>query len=434
MRITKQLNFEGVAIMNRNTADNGRHQGHGHSHDAGRSHGQGRFDDRPVPAISDDLNEDRLRGRLEESRAWERRGGPEGAEAALAYIRTELESRGLPVTIHECDVYVPPSDPDAPGDWRRIRFPMTNIVPDGGTALFVLAGGRGDASFLVEMARLLHRHRNELSHGVRVAWWNGGGEVGFGPAEWYADSHFDLLRSRCLAYFNVDPLGGRSCSGYEPYATAELADWGRSMVERAGGHEAEPAPLPRDADGGFLGVGLPCISFLPPSMAQGPDEMNQNDLVERTGFYANALFDLCAHPRAPLDMMTVADVLWGELQVLQKEVGGAFDFGEAGEAVKELVVVLEDREEEHAEMEAGDLNRKMLNMCHLLNPALYTENGPFGRDAGGNRGVLPGPRRSLALNRLDPESGEWKALRARLVQERNRLCAAISRAILVGRG
>ena len=115
-------------------------------------------------------------------------------------------------------------------------------------------------------------------------------------------------------------------------------------------------------------------------------------------------------------------------------VGDAFDFGEAGEAVKELVVVLEDHEEEHEEMQAEDFNRKMLDICLLLNPVLYTENGPFGRDAGGNRGVLPGPRRALGMNRLDPESGEWKVLRAFLTRERNRLCATISRAILVGRG
>jgi len=157
-------------------------------------------------------------------------------------------------------------------------------------------------------------------------------------------------------------------------------------------------------------------------------------MAQWTGFNANALFDLCAHPRAPLDLMTVADVLWGELEVLQEEVGDAFDFGEAGEAVKELVVVLEDHEEEHEEMQAGDFNRKMLDICLLLNPVLYTENGPFGRDSGGNRGVLPGPRRALGMNRLDPESGEWKVLRARLTRERNRLCATISRAILVGRG
>jgi len=427
-----------------------------HPHGEGRCHGhdpadhghrqeQEAFAGRRVSIISDDLNEDRLRGHLEKSRARDRPAGPGGAETLLRYIEAELESEGLPVTVHECEVRIPPPlPPSSPsnsqerGEWRRIRFPITNIVPDGGTALFVLVGGGADAS-LLEMAHLLHQRRNELSHGVRIAWWNGGGgDVGFGPAEWYADNKFDLLRTRCMAYFNVDRIAGQSVSSHSPHATAELADWTQHMANRLSGQETEPGPPPRDADGSFLGVGLPSVSFPPPppppTAGEAPDAIDGNAMAQWTGFNANALFDLCVHPRAPLDLMTVADVLWGELEVLQEEVGDAFDFGEAGEAVKELVVVLEDHEEEHEEMRAGDFNRKMLDICLLLNPALYTENGPFGRDAGGNRGVLPGPRRALGMNRLDPESGEWKVLRAHLTRERNRLCATISRAILVGRG
>ncbi len=436
--------------MNHHPHGDGRRHGHDPA-DHGHRQEQEAFADRRVSIISDDLNEDRLRRHLEKSRARDRPAGPGGAETPLRYIEAELESEGLPVTVHECEVRIPPppssslpSNSQERGEWRRIRFPMTNIVPDGGTALFVLAGGGADAS-LLEMARLLHRRRNELSHGVRIAWWNGGGgggggegggDIGFGAAEWYADNKFDLLRTRCMAYFNVDRIAGQSVSSHSPHATAELADWTRHMADRLSGRETEPGPPPRDADGSFLGVGLPSVAFPPPphSMEEDPDAIDGDAMARWTGFNANALFDLCAHPRAPFEMMTVADVLWGELEVLQEEVGDAFNFGEAREAVKELVVVLEDHEEEHEEMRAGDFNRKMLDICLLLNPVLYTENGPFGRDAGGNRGVLPGPRRALGMNRLDPESGEWKALRARLTQERNRLCATISRAILVGRG
>ncbi|MFQ5915628.1 MAG: M28 family peptidase [Nitrospinota bacterium] len=385
-------------------------------------------DRRSAPTISPDLDADLLWQHLEESCRWERPVNPSGAGAALGYTGSELDSYGIAVTTHEADVYVPSKN-----EWRRLLFPVANVVPDGGSALSVLVGGHGDAS-LLELARLFHLHRNELSHGVRFAWWNGGGEIGFSSAAWYADHHFDLLQSRCLAYLNVDHLADCSQTGYQPYATAELVDWVKDAVKRLAGQEAEPTPLPRNADGSLLGVGRPSFSFLPVSQARGLGMMDRERLVERTGLYAEALYELCTSARAPIDLMAIADVFWGELEVLSQAVGDAFDLGHVKEGVKELVVVLEDREEIDAQLEPGEANRKMLDVCRLLNPILYTESGPYEHDTGGNRGVLPGLRRALGLSQLDPDGPERRLLGARLVRERNRVSDMMSRAILVARG
>ena len=128
----------------------------------------------------------------------------------------------------------------------------------------------------------------------------GGGDIGFGAAEWYADNKFDLLRTRCMAYFNVDRIAGQSVSSHSPHATAELADWTRHMADRLSGRETEPGPPPRDADGSFLGVGLPSVAFPPPphSMEEDPDAIDGDAMARWTGFNANA-FSTCAPiPRA----------------------------------------------------------------------------------------------------------------------------------------
>lgn len=384
------------------------------------------------PAISKDLDADSLWKHVRECPGRGRGTGAEGVEEAIRYVESQLASCGLSASIQECDACGPPSPSHPRGLFRRVQFAVANVVPEGGSPLFVLAGGHGDAS-LLELARLFHLRRNDLSHGVRFAWWNGGGALGFGPAAWYADHHFDLLRSRCLAYLGVDRLADRSCARYRPFATAELVDWVRDVVKRRSGQDAEPTSPPRDADGSFLGVGLPSFSFLPVSRAQGLEEMDRDRLLEHTRLYADALYELCARPRAPFDLMAVADVLWGELEALSAEVGGAFDLGQAREAVKELVVVLEDHEEEDAAREPRDANRKALDILHLIHPVLYTESGPWGHDLGGNRGVLPGLRRAVDLARLDPGSEERRFLHRALVQERNRVCDLISRAVLVAR-
>ncbi|MFQ5691586.1 MAG: hypothetical protein ACE5IM_00885 [Nitrospinota bacterium] len=392
-----------------------------------------RTEDRPpAPLVAGDIDGDRLWKHLEESCAWARHARPAGAEEALRYVMSRLGAWGVAATVHECDVYAPPSEAHPEGDWRRLRFPVANVAPDGGSALFVLVGGHGDAS-LLELARVFHLRRNELKHGLRIAWWNGGGEIGFGAAAGYADSHFDLLRSRCLSYLNVDRLADRTLTRYRPCATAELADWVRDVLRRRAGQEADPTPLPGDADASFLGVGLPSFSFLPVSGARDVGEMGRDRLTAHTAFYAEALYELAARERAPLDLMAVADVFWGELEVLSGETGDAFDLGQVKEAVKELVVVLEDHEEEHAGLEPGVFNRKMLDICHLINPVLYTERGPYGHDPGGSGGVLPTLRRARRLAGLDPEGPEARRLRAQLVRARTRVCDMTSRAILVAR-
>ena len=74
-----------------------------------------------------------------------------------------------------------------------------------------------------------------------------------------------------------------------------------------------------------------------------------------------------------------------------------------------------------------------MDICHLINPVLYTENGPFHRDVEGNRGKLPGLRRALQLKELGANSSGGKLLLRNLLQESNRICATMSQAILVAR-
>ncbi len=410
--------------------------GHSHRHDDRAARGDevegGPFDDRPAPVIGEEIDPDGLWTKVEASCAWRRSDHPDGADRAADEIASVLEGAGLPVSMMECEARVPAGDDLLEGEWRPHRFPVTNIVPEGGAPYFILVGGHGNAS-LLELVRLFQLHRNELHHGVRFAWWNGGGLLGFEPGAWYGDAHFDLLRSRCLAYMNVEQLADRSLSGYEPCATVELTDWVKYIIERVGAEEANPADLPESADGSFLGVGLPSFSFLPVSRAEALDEMDRDRAVERTAFHADALFDLCTAPRAPFRMMSIVEALWSELLHLYEEVGDVFNFGEIREAVKEFVVVLDDRVVKDEMMQPLDANRKWMDICHLINPVLYTENGPFHRDVEGNRGKLPGLRRALQLKELDANSSGGKLLLRNLLQESNRICVTMSQAILVAR-
>lgn len=410
--------------------------GHSHRHDGQPMHFEedrlGPFDERPVPVIGQNIDRNGLWQHAEASCARRRSSRPGSTDHATNDIASVLEAAGFPVSIAECEVKIPFENGQFDGKWRSHRFPVTNIVPDGGAPYFVLVGGKGDAS-LLELARLFRLHRNELRHGIRFAWWGSDDFLGFEPAAWYSDANFDLLRSRCLAYMSVEQLADNSLSWDKTCATADFADWASFILARVAGKEVKPTDLLEGADGSFLSVGLPSFSFFPITNAVTLDEMDPNQLVERTAFHADALYDLCTSPRAPFRMMSVAEAFWGELLRIYEEVGAIFNFGEIREAIKEFVVVLDDRLAKDAMLQPLEANRKWMDICHLINPILYTENGPFGRDVGGNRGRLPGLRRALTLKEMDPGSAGEKRLLRELLQESNRICSTISQAILVAR-
>ena len=310
--------------------------GHSHRHDGQSVHHKedrlGPFDDRPIPVIGRNVDSKSLWRHTEASCSRRGSSPPGEIDQAMSSIASVLEADGFPVSIAECELQIPFGNGQLDGEWRSHRFPVTNIVPDGGAPYFVLVGGKGDSS-LLELARLFRIHRNELRHGVRFAWWDSGDFLGFEPAAWYSDANFDLLRSRCLAYMNIEQLADNSLSWDKPCATAELADWASYILERIAGKGVKPTDLPEKADGSFLSLGLPSFSFFPITNAVTLDEMDRNQLAERTAFHANALYDLCTSPRAPFRMMSVAEAFWEELLRIYEEVGATFNFGEIREAI-----------------------------------------------------------------------------------------------------
>ena len=72
----------------------------------------------------------------------------------------------------------------------------------------------GDAA-LLEMARVLHEHRDALKRSMRIAIWPGHSYGRYAGSTWFADEFALDLEENCIAQVNCDSPGCRWATSYE---------------------------------------------------------------------------------------------------------------------------------------------------------------------------------------------------------------------------
>ena len=79
------------------------------------------------------------------------------------------------------------------------------------------------------------------------------------------------------------------------------------------------------------------------------------------------------------------------------------------------------------------LNDGLKALTRIVNPVLFTVNGPYEMDPALQMGILPGLAPVQQLVNLDPESDEYRFLRTKLVRQRNRVADALRQATELAR-
>jgi len=117
----------------------------------------------------------------------------------------------------------------------------------------------GDAC-LMEMARVLNKHRKRLRRGVRFAWWPGHSHGRYAGSTWYADFAFDDLRRRALGYLNIDSPGVRDTEIFDcRYNMGEVEDLMKETVPEVTGQSPNIRRPFKAGDQSFWGIGLPSL-------------------------------------------------------------------------------------------------------------------------------------------------------------------------------
>jgi N-acetylated-alpha-linked acidic dipeptidase len=366
--------------------------------------------------------------------------------------------------------------------WKRISFPVATISGPGDT--FVLTGGHLDGhdpgvtdnatgcACLLELARLFHRRRHQLRHGLRIGWWTGHESAGYAGSTFYCDNTWEDLHHHCLLYWNNDGPGIRRAVNIEgryihPHVQEFVLDLIRTYYGREPDIMAKPLKM---GDQSFLGTGVPSASVykcLAPtdddwavvfgaghgrwwhSTEDTLDKADPDNLLDDTKFYSLALWRLLTAERLPFEYVTYADWMIEILTQLRDEVGERLDLSALAaraERFRALAEALDERAEMVTDQRATErINACLMRLSRHLSPVFFTAVGPHGQDL---RGAIPGPavryplpdepqfqpryfpglQRARLLATASRENGYYAALYTQVLRERNRVSEALDAA------
>jgi hypothetical protein len=316
--------------------------------------------------------------------------------------------------------------------------------------------GGSDASIL-EMARVLQKHKGELARGVRFAWWTGHSFGRYAGSTWYVDRFWADLDQYCVAYTNLDGPGRRgsridavSASGWPGLAeyTRESAARisGKTPAGGRGGGNRVFRPG-RDSDSSFQGLGIPFFSMgVPgPSQASGDidaagrvaywhapddtyDKLDLHALELDTKYRLAQLYELATLPLLPLRIEPIAASYVAELKDLSSAAGATFDLS----STLKLASALDDaalRFDRAPRTDVTAFNIVVVRLTHELNATLYTRAGRFDQDPAAALPVLPLLARVKDLATLSKDSDEYGFLETELIRGRNAVDATLRHAL-----
>lgn len=355
---------------------------------------------------------------------------------------------------------------DVHTDWMRLPLVVADV--DAGAAVddrFLLVGAHidswyegvtdnatGDAA-LIEMARVLHERHDQLRHGVRFAWWPGHSTGRYSGSTWYADTRFMELRDRCLGYLNIDSPGVRGTEIWDcRYNMGEIEHITSEVVMELSGQEPNIRRPLKAGDQSFLGVGLPSMGAFRMLQANHPDRkavggsggaywwhspedtLDKADaqiLAEDTRVYVTLTARMCVPEAHPYNFIPSANDFLSNLRDLQSVAGQHLDLTAVIEAAERYHAASRHLAEHGPGPDVAHYNDVVLRVTRIVNPALFTVDGPYEMDPALQLPVLPGlaPLRELAT--LDTTSSTYHFLLTSLTRQRNRIHDALERAVEV---
>ena len=349
--------------------------------------------------------------------------------------------------------------------WYRVPL-ATGFIPGNGTDDYLLVGAHidswyegvtdnatGDAA-LIEMARVINGMRDQLRCGVRFCWWPGHSTGRYSGSTWFADNYFEELRSHALGYLNIDSPGVRDTEIWDcRYNMGEIEHLTSAVVRELSGQEPNIRRPLRAGDQSFLGVGLPSLGAFrmlpvdhPDRKAVGgsggawwwhspEDTLDKADagiLAKDVEVYVTMTLRMCQPEIIPYDFTASAQDFIDQLTTYQEGAGRHLDLSGTLEAAKTFKNAAE-RLTSSPVADPAKLNEGLKQLTRIVNPVLFTVNGPYEMDPALQMGVLPGLAPVQQLVALDPESNDYRFLRTKLVRQRNRVQDALRQATELAR-
>lgn len=353
--------------------------------------------------------------------------------------------------------------------WFRSPIPVATIAGTDEPEAFVLLHGHydswdfgigdnavGDAT-LLEVARVLWKHRARLRRSVRIAWWPGHSTGRYAGSTWFADQFAIDLYEHCIAQINCDSPGCRWATAYEHISWMEEAEpFAQEIIRDITGQEAHGERPHQAGDYSFNNIGISSFFMLLSTM---PDALREEkgyygvggcggniewhteedllhiadrDILRKDiGIYLAATMGVANATIAPFDFTRTLRGFASTLDRYQEAAGEVFDFTPAREAVAGLMTTLRAFEECTKRLASQPItsapvrraNQAIRRLARLLVPVNYTRGPAFFHDPAESIPPLPDLHVATQIPSMPAEQVGFA--RTHLMRGQNRLVAAL---------
>ncbi len=323
----------------------------------------------------------------------------------------------------------------------------------------------GDGTML-EVARILWKHRDKLSRTVRIAWWPGHSTGRYAGSVWYADTFGLDIDANCVAHINCDSPGCRWATVYEDvFWMSEAEGIGKAVIKDVTGQEASGGRPLRAGDKSFSNIGVSTFYMLSSTMPKPQlkekgyypvggcganiawhTEDDTIEIADRVNLLRDIKVYLVATYRTanavlhPLDFTALADEIHRTLQTYQNATGGEFDLGEPIAESLSLRADLERWYLDRAHLLGKSVsdpavraaNKTLRRLSRILVKINYTRAGRFRHDRAVDVPPLPDLAPAKTWKNLQKDGDVYHLTLNHLVRGRNRVTASLrdARALL----
>lgn len=347
--------------------------------------------------------------------------------------------------------------------WFKQKLPVVEIKGSEQPDKFVLLAGHydswdvgvgdnatGDAT-LLEIARVLWKHRSRLKRSVRVAWWPGHSTGRYAGSTWYADAFALDLDANCVAQLNCDSPGCRWATEFKDISwMKETERFSQGVIKEVTGLPSHGERPHRAGDYAFNNIGISSMFMLSSTMPDALREQKgyytvggcggniawhtENDTLEIADrdimvrdikVYLGTVLRIANSDVLPFDWRDAGQEYLAVVDKYQAAAGNRFSLAPSRAAVEALNRALDAfyAKVEQKRVSAAAASEVVMRLARILVPLNYTRQARFRHDPA--TPVPPLPTIATATE-LDQHQGPALGFAlTQLTRGQNRLVASL---------
>lgn len=365
---------------------------------------------------------------------------------------------------------------EATREWVQANQPTCTIVGKDNPDEFILIGGHLEAwgktaicnssgnALMLELARVLAKHRNVLKRSIVFAFWDGHEIAEAAGSTYYVDSNWDKLAEYCVAYVNIDNPGIIGTTVPKSRGVPEVKEFQQKVVREVWGEEGDWSMAYKGGDQSFFGVGVPYIGFatgytpeelkrlnwasLSPwlhSEADTIDKIDKNLYEKHLRFFASLIVQLCNSELIPYNLNDITSVLNSHLDSL-KELSEDLPQIHFNSLIEKAALLEKTVQSFHSKREevlsrgiSGKadtidlINRASMKVSRILSPILWMEAEKYSQDPYGYYLIgKPIPKLYVPITqmkKLTEDQEEFRLWMTKFLREKNHVSDGIQHSI-----